>query len=131
MFQRKDKEEELQRLQQELLAEEEVREDEIVEEEYLNDDVVDALLDEDTKVGSAGVYQNYSNDYGRNLRNFATGYKAYNSDSADVDLEEYSQEVLEPKKRGGLIWFLLILMTLLCVAAVALVIYYLRLGGIL
>ncbi len=131
MFQRKDKEEELQRLQQELLAQEEPVEDILPEEEYLDDDLVDTLLEEDTKTGAAGVYQNFSNGYGKDLRNFASGYKAYNSDKTDTDLESYSEAVREPKKSGGLILFLLILMGLLCVTAAALVVYYLRLGGIL
>lgn len=131
MFQRKDKEEELLRLQQALLAQEEPVEELPREEAYLDDGLVDTLLEEDTKTGSAGVYQNFSNGYGKDLRNFASGYKAYNSDKTDTDLEKYSEAVRKPKKGGGFIIFLLILVGLLCITAAAMIVYHLRLGGIL
>ncbi len=130
MFRERDKQEELNRLQHALL-EEEAQTEVPPEADYLDEGVVDTLLGEDTKAGNAGVYQNYSNGYGKNLRNYASGYKAYNSDKTDTDLETYSEAVREPQKRSAFMWFLLILMFLLCASGVALVVYYLRLGGIL
>jgi len=131
MFQPKDKEEELQRLQQELLAQEAPGEDLPAEEEYLDGGLVDTLLEEDVKSGAAGVYQNFSNGYGKDLRNFASGYRAYNSDKTDTELEDFSEAVREPQKGGGFITLLLILMGLLCITGAAVIVYYLRLGGIL
>ena len=47
------------------------------------------------------VYQNYSNDYGRELRNYATGYRAYNTDDSDEDLDTFSEEVYEAQEDSG------------------------------
>lgn len=89
----RDAEEELQRLEAELLAEEEP----VEEEDLLEDALLDELL-QDTRAENVGVYQNFSNDYGKKLRNYASGYKAYNSDKTDEDLECYSETVREPEK---------------------------------
>lgn len=96
----RDASEELERLQAELLAEEEPEEeipDQPPEEDYLYDEY------EDTRPAQGpAVYQNYSNDYGKNLRNYASGYRAYNTDTTDEDLDEYSEEVRQGKtSRGG------------------------------
>ena len=100
----KDRDEELERLQAELLEEEE---QETAEEEYLEDDV-EQLLEEEEDVDSPEIY-----------RNFASGYKAYNTDKADADLWDMSQRIMEPpeKKRGGCLAALLIfLLTALLLA---------------
>ncbi|MBQ6839154.1 MAG: hypothetical protein IJO45_00500 [Oscillospiraceae bacterium] len=95
----RDASEELERLQAELLAEdepvelppEEPPEETLFFEEY-----------EDTRPAQGpAVYQNYSNDYGKNLRNYASGYRAYNSDTTDEDLEEYSEAVREGNTSRG------------------------------
>ena len=62
------------------------------------------------------MYQNYSNDYGRNLRNYATGYQAYNSDDCDEDLEAFSEEVYEEPEESsntGLLILACVLATIL------------------
>ncbi len=127
----RDASEELARIEAELLAEEEPEATEDYDEEYEDDsdgnydgvyeeddsdDREDPWLYEDTAPAKDSViYQNYSNDYGKNLRNYASGYHAYNSDTADEDLEEYSQQVYEGRKsgRGGTLAVILILILLL------------------
>ena len=122
---RKDTEEALRRLEQELLAEEEPEameeEPEETEEEL---DFGEFLEEPDSE--EPVVYQNYSNHYGADLRNYATGYKAYNSDRSDTDLETFSEEVHSGKKASCL-W----LPVLIAVVAAALVLYMLwrYLGG--
>jgi hypothetical protein len=106
----KDTDKELARLEAALLeAEEEGVFDE--EEEYPEEDYEEENEDEDAPpeyfyddtrpAQGPGVYQNYSNDYGRELRNYATGYRAYNSDDCDEDLEEFSEDVYEAQEDRG------------------------------
>ena len=111
----RDRQEELDRLQEQLLEEdpeelEEEYEDE--DEEYL-DAEVDDLLAANDQGENPQTYNNYSNDYGRQLRNYASGYKAYNSDRTDEDLEEYSQQVHHPQKEKGITGLLILAMLLL------------------
>lgn len=83
----RDTSEELERLQAELLAEEESDEalsQEPPEEEY---DDCEEEYEEDEE---PEVYPNY-----------ASGYRAYNSDTSDEELEEYSEDVRAGKTRGG------------------------------
>ena len=118
----RDKEEELQRLQEELLEQEEpeeVPEETEDTEDLLDEDVLEELLQDTRAAEDDGVYQNYSNEYGKQLRNFASGYRAYNSDKVDTDLEEFSRQVEEPKRHTGL----LVVAALLTVAVLALVGY--------
>ena len=92
----RDQEEELQRLQQELLAQEEPETEEADEE--LPEDT---LLEDTRPSADRMVYQNFSNGYGKNLRNYASGYQAYNTDKLDTDLDEFSQQVREPQRKNG------------------------------
>ena len=135
-----DAKEELKRLEAELLAEEEVPEEESEEIEEAEEAEDDALLDEqaldllleedDTRAAESGVYRNFSNGYGKDLRNFASGYEAYNSDKTDTDLDSLSEEVLNPKSEK--INDLLIVAGALTLGIVAMAIYYvLRFGGVL
>lgn len=85
----KDTKEALERLEAELLAQEEVPE--------LDDDELDALLEEflDEDDGEFA-------DHPAGYQNFANGYRAYNSDDADTDLDVYSDEVYqEPEEISG------------------------------
>lgn len=112
----RDAQEELERLQAQLLEETEEEEEAFQEEEseediFLDEEDFDELLSDADQGENPGVYQNFSNDYGRNLRNFATGYKAYNTDRTDVSPDEISEEVLEEKNTGlTWLWVLLIIM---------------------
>lgn len=51
--------------------------------------------------------------------------KVYNRDSADVDLEKYSQRVLGRKRGGCLVWTVI----LLILAVLAVFIYQIAFGG--
>lgn len=121
----KDRNEELQRLEQALLEDEEeevslAEEAGEEDEDLLTEEALDELL-EDVAPGKNSVpYQNFSNDYGH----------IYNSDIADTDLDEYCEEVLEepaPSYTG-----LVILACLLALGILGMVIFMLlRYGGIL
>ncbi len=109
----KDASEELERLQAELLAEEEPEEEYEEEETYEED----PWLYEDTAPeGDPVIYQNYSNDYGKELRNYASGYRAYNSDITDEDLEDYSEQVRQGRGSGSFLGVLAILLVLALLA---------------
>ena len=120
----RDRDEELRRLQEQLLEEEEFPDR---AEELLNDDMLDELLSDSPKSGDSKVYQNFSNGYGKNLRNYASGYTAYNTDTTDTNLESYSEAVRKPKRSGSLLWLAVLL---LVVTAVVVAWLYLRLGGL-
>ena len=122
---RRDREEELRRLQEQLLEEEE----EFTEE--ADEETLDDLLEEGDAFEDDRAYQNYSNGYGRQLRNYASGYKAYNSDVTDTDLEHYSEEVRQPKKSGCLGILAAGLLLLTAVAVAALLWWYWKQGGFL
>lgn len=102
----RDTEQELERLQSQLLQEAQ----EEAEEFSVEEDFAELLWEED-QGENPQVYQNYSNDYGRNLRNYATGYRAYNTDQTDTDLDEYCDLVQqEPKITVWWVWIVLLLM---------------------
>lgn len=112
----RDTSEELARLEAELLAEEEP-EEELPEEE----EPAEPWQYEDTRAAcEPEVFQNYSNDYGKGLRNYASGYRAYNADDCDEDLEAYSEEVRRGKKKapGCLTLAICLLILALAVAAI-------------
>jgi hypothetical protein len=116
----KDTDRELARLEAALLeAEEEEILEEDPEEEYEEDyeeEYEEELYDDyeededvpaeyfytDTRPAHDPVaYQNYSNDYGRDQHVGATGYRAYNSDDCDEDLDAFSEEVYEARDEGS------------------------------
>ena len=88
---RKDTQEALEWLEQELLAEE--------EEEVLPDDDLDLLIDDI-------LFEDDPEEI-----------HAYNSDRVDVDLDRYSDEVYNepPESNGTLIFFLILLALMICV----------------
>lgn len=116
----RDREEELQRLQKQLLEDEEPVQAQD-KDELLDEETLEELLNDSTQIKNPRVYQNFSNDYGKNLRNYASGYTAYNSDATDTDLGSYSQAVREQKKTGGLLWLAAVLLALTAVVVVAIV----------
>ena len=150
----KDTDEALARLTEELLKAEEEDEAEDYEEEYyeeedLSEEEYDEDYDEDyededyeedeeqappeyiyddTRAAQGpAVYQNYSNDYGRNLRNYASGYQAYNSDDCDEDLDAFSEEVYEEppeKDNTGLLVTACVLATILGAVVLFVVLKY-------
>ena len=95
--------------------EEEASED----DDLLTDEILDELLEDTAPVQDHVPYQNFSNDYGQ----------AYNADRVDVDLEEFSEAVQEPKKdHSGLV----IVVCLLALGVLGMLIFLmLRQGGFL
>ena len=123
----RDTDEALKRLERQLLEEA----PEAQEQELLDEDTLDALLEDGAQEGGPAVYQNFSNGYGTQLRNYATGYKAYNSDKTDTDLDSYSETVRQGSHHGGLVW-LVVVLALLVIAAVAAVVWkFMGLEGLL
>ena len=117
----RDASEELERLKAELLAEEEPEEEFQEEPEDEPEDEFQNDYDDTRPAHEPAVFKNYSNDYGNGLRNYASGYRAYNTDPADEDLDDYSEEVYEePQKRGGG-----------CLAVMAILLAFLLLGLVL
>ena len=100
MFQ--DAKEELKRLEQQLLAEE----DEPVQEESTEDisseelEELKQLLESDSEEPMITEDDDFDTvrNFDGQVRNFANNYKAYNSDKTDTDLESYSEEVRYPSK---------------------------------
>ena len=102
----RDREEELQRLEEELLAAEEEPEE---YEEELDEEEYEEYEEAEDEVVSAPV----------------RGYKVYNSDRCDVNLEQFSKDV-ERGRRGGCLAGLFALLT----AVFVLLLYlYLKQGG--
>ena len=132
----KDTDEALARFEAELLQEEETKKIPTMElcteeEEWINEEPVDEeilppeFVYTDTRAADGPVvYQNYSNNYGKDLRNYATGYRAYNSDVLDEDLQAFSDDVLqtEPEKRNTP---LILIACALLLGIVAVLIYWL------
>lgn len=137
----KDTDEALARLEAELLREEET-EEVIEEEDYLYDEVLEDEPEEepdlppeflytDTRAADGPViYQNFSNNYGKNLRNYANGYQAYNTDVSDEDLDSFSQDILytEPEKSNTPLILIACLLALGIVAMVFVWLFLLQ-GG--
>lgn len=119
----KDRNAELQRLEEALLEEEDKQilpvEETPEDEELLSDDLLDELLEDTAPIPSTVSYQNFSNDYGN----------AYNADRTDVDLEDYSDQLQSDRKdRSGLV----IVACLLALGVLGMIIYLmLKQGGIL
>lgn len=126
----KDTDQELARLEAELLKEEAPVVEEETDEEYLEEEIIPPpeYFYEDTRAADGpAVYQNYSNDYGKNLRNYASGYRAYNSDDIDEDLESFSDDVYEgqpQRSNAGLLITACVLAAAIAAVALFLVLWY-------
>ena len=128
----RDREEELKRLQEQLLQieEEAPAQNEDTPEvsmeatQALDEEMLNTLLHENDQSSSPQVYQNYSNQYG-------SDYRIYNADQTDEDPEAYSQVLLEPEKSNGnrVLWLALLVIALM--AAILGVLGWLYMGGML
>ena len=98
----KDAQEELKRLEAELLAQEPASEEDPSIDDILNDAELNALLSDTQTISNVEGYENYSNQYGKAPLEATRAYQIYNTDHTDTDLEEYAQTVLEPKKTQSL-----------------------------
>ncbi len=119
----KDKKEELSRLEAELLLEAQAEKEEARLEEELEE--ADALLDDENDYGeeSEETYYNYSNRYGT--------IRAYNNDTADDDLDAYSDAVYEGTKKNSIGCLTLLALALLVAIVFVLGWCVLRYKGIL
>lgn len=97
----RDAQEELKRLERELLAEEE--EEQTTEEEELAQDALEEILEEEPE-SAMDIPEDYDavRNYNGQIRNFANNYTAYNADRTDTELESYSREVREGSENRGL-----------------------------
>ena len=123
----KDKEEELKRLSRQLRETEEP-------EPAAEEPDVEILLEDDAQIADMedGVYRNASNDYGKNLRNFASGYRAYNGDKTDVDLDEITEELrADDESTEKRLTGLTVTAFVLAAAVISVLVYWLLRGGIL
>lgn len=130
----RDREEELKRLQEQLLqidGEEpaetpsgDTPEVSMEATQILDDELLNTLLHEDNQSSSPQMYQNYSNQYG-------SDYRAYNSDETDEDPEDYSQELLAPERSNSNRVLLLALLVIALMAAILGVLGWLYMGGML
>ena len=107
----KDREQELRRLERELLEEEQKEKEEQIYEQLLSED--DPLPEEDLAEEIRRVLEGRA----------PIEAEVQNMDRTDVDLDDYSREVLEPKKRRGCGCTLLVI--LLLVGAIGAVVYFL------
>ena len=118
----RDTEEELQRLEEELLAadEEELDEEELDEEEYDEEEDFDEEYDDDED----------DEDFEEEdevIVPALKGYKVYNSDRCDVNLDRYSEDVYRGRRSGCLAW----VFAGLTVALLVVLYLYLKQGGYL
>ena len=103
----KDTQEALERLERELLAE---------EEPELTDDDLDLLIDdilfddeEDVSLEETMIFQTGSDHY-----------RAYNADRTELDLDGYSDDVYEePKPSMVELWFTIIMLGLICLTMIS------------
>ncbi len=100
-----DTKKELQRLEKELLAQEELQQP--PEEE-------DILFDDEFHMDDGQILPNVQVSY----RNFANGYQAYTNHPSDVDMEQYTQQVLDGKERSNAPLVVLVLVLLTCILMV-------------
>lgn len=120
----KDRNEELQRLEQALLEDETkvipVQEILAEDEDLLSDEALNELLDDVAPGKDSVPYQNFSNDYGH----------IYNADTTDEDLDEYCEAVLEepaPSYTGLIVLACGLALCILCL----IIFLLLQSGGIL
>ena len=123
----KDTDEELSRLSSELLKEEDESEeyDEEYDEDYEEDYEEEAIFPEydyeDTRAAQDPVaYQNYSN-----------GYRAYNSDDCDEDLDAFSEDVYEAEEERSNTGLVILACVLASIFALTMLFMALKYKGVL
>lgn len=123
-----DAKEELERLEAALRQAEQSEEDSAqADEDILDDELLDALLDEDGRIADAAPEELYNSNYSNRRKNV----RIYNSDSTDVDPEELSEEVLAEAGQKG-ITGLVVTAVVLTAGILGLAVYWLlRYGGVL
>ena len=119
----KDTDEELSRLSSELLKEEDESEeyDEDYEEDYEEEAIFPEYDYEDTRAAQDPVaYQHYSN-----------GYRAYNSDDCDEDLDAFSEDVYEAEEERSNTGLVILACVLASMLALVMLFMALKYKGVL
>ena len=125
----RDTSEELARLEAELLAEEVPEQEQPLEEEEEED--IPWKFEDTRPADGRVIYQNYSNDYGKGLRNYASGYRAYNTDDSDEDLEDYAEDVRQGKKEKGILGLAVTACLLALAIAAVVILWFAKARGLL
>lgn len=129
----RDTQEELKRLEAQLLAEEdEPVEEEAGEEEEIDDIQLEELLksisdDEEEEVEE--FFKTTVTDSG--VRNYANHYRAYNTDKTDDDLDSYSEEVRNPDRNRGVLGLSIVALLLMAGILAVLVWWLVRFQGLI
>ena len=127
----KDTQQELQRLEEELLAEDEKELEETAQEEEYEDFVDFSEFDQDMMdlAASTLVFRSGAEKFRQQLneqQRESTPVRAYNSDETDEDLDDYSEEVWEPsRKKDGSLMGLTVLAVILTLCIVAVLAWWL------
>ena len=108
----KDTQKELDRLEQELLAEEPVEEETVKTDEELLEEILEELTEpaDEQIPKEKDAYSNYANDYGEELKAFA----------------ESGETEPEKKRNDKLLIGLMITASLLCAGIIGILVYWLR-----
>lgn len=125
----KDAQRELQRLEEELLAEEEEELEESAGEAEDEDFMDFSEFDQDMmdRTASTLVFRSGAEKFRQQLneqQRKAVPVRAYNSDETDQDLDDYSEEVWEPRKKGESLGGLVVLAIILTLGIVAVVAWW-------
>ena len=89
----KDKKQALEELDQLLQEEIEEPDKDLEDEEFDEEEFEDEEFDDEEPEAPAVIYHNYANDYGRRI---------YNTDRADTDIDDYSDQVYEPQSNSDI-----------------------------
>ena len=119
----RDREKELQRLEEELLAEEKrEQEEKLVEQDVFDTDAPTMVFhqsDEDLTAEIRRILEESD-------RRQAQSVRVYNTDRCDTDLEDYSEQVRQPRKKDRSILYLSILAGVLTLCIVIVVLVWLK-----
>ena len=126
----RDTKEELKRLEEQLLAEEELPQKPQSEEEN-GEDPLAALMGGDTVVIRQEDLEKAAKTQPARRGRYVGKYEAYNTDKADADLKEYSEEVRAPKKDRSILALSILALVLLAAIFGVLIWWLVRFRGLI
>ena len=126
----RDTKEELKRLEEELLAEEDLPKMEQDEEE-ISEETLSKLMDGDTVVIRQEDLEKAAKTRPARHGRYVGRYEAYNTDKADADLGEYSEEVRRPKKDRSILALSILALVLLAAIFGVLIWWLVRFRGLI
>lgn len=95
------------------------------QEDILDDALLDALLNEDSRIADGAPEEIYKSNYSNRRRRV----RIYNSDKTDVKPEDLSRDVLEGGKQKGIAGLVALALALTAGIVVLAVYWLLRFGG--